>query len=748
MAIDKEACSGQTVGGLKRRRRRFPVASLYMTTMLLVASAVAPPVRAQSEAAADSSESSLRTIIVTATRRKTNIQQTPISIAVVSSQALQKSGALSYSDYLTMVPGVAFNSDARVDQIVIDGISQEIGARTDATTGAYIDDALVSEVDAGLADIGTFDLDRVEVLRGPQGTLFGSLAMGGVVRILTKKPQLGVLDGLFDTEVSDTAHGGGNYIGNLMMNMPLLGNKAAIRADITYGSDSGFVDNAVNGARDINRSGNEGIRLQALVQPTSRLSVLLAYKYFKNHEDYEPNQDIGLPRYTIARYFPELYTYKTSITSLTIDYDFDWATLTSATNYIDKTSSAAVDESVTIDPYVQPLTGIAIPTDAPLGLVYQYPDRLFTQEFRLVSKSSGPFNWIAGAWYSYAFPNNMQHFDQSLIPELAGVDLYTDASEIKKQQIAGYGQISYDLTKRLQVTAGTRVFTMKSSLHDLSNGFLNGGETTESSFYQQTSSVEKYAVNYQISHDNLVYIQASEGFRPGGPDGSAPLACAADLAALGYSSAPTQYGADKLWEYEVGSKNSLLGNRLIVDGSAYYIDWSQVQEVRNLQCGAQFTANSGNVTSKGFQMELKAEPVAGLQLSAGVAYSDAYFDTNLISVGIKKGDRTPLVPLWSGSTSAQYAFPLSESADAFVYGDYRYVGSELSDFAELPYTIRMAGYSLVDGRIGVNFGSNSLDLFAKNLLNRYAIILGASGPDATATILTPRTIGLEYQRRF
>ena len=747
MAIRKEASSGQAVGGPKRSRMRFPVVPLYMTTMVLVATS-APPVRAQSDTTAESSAGSLKTIIVTATRRKTNIQETPMSIAAVSSQALQNSGALNYSDYLTMVPGVAFDSDARVNQIVIDGISQELGARTDATTGVYIDDALVSEVDAGLADIGTFDLDRVEVLRGPQGTLFGSLAMGGVVRILTAKPQLGVLDGLFDAKVSDTSHGGGNYIGNLMMNMPLLGNEAALRADITYDSESGFIDNAANGAHDINSSGNEGIRLQALVKPSSRLSILLAYKYFKNHEDYEPSQDIGLPQFTIARYFPELYTYKTSITSLTIDYDFAWATLTSATNYIDKTSSASVDESLTIDPYVQPLTGITIPSNAPLGLVYQYPNRLFSQEFRLVSQSSGPFNWIAGAWYSYAFPDNNQHFDQSLIPQLQGIDLYTDNSKIRNQQIAGYGQISYDLTKRLQITAGTRVFTMKSSLHDLSNGLLNGGETTESQFYKQTSSVEKYAVNYQLSHDNLVYAQASEGFRPGGPDGSAPLSCAADLAALGYSSVPTQYNADNLWEYEVGSKNSLLGNRLIVNGSAYYINWSQVQEVRNLQCGAQFTANSGRVTSKGFQMELKAEPAAGLQLSAGVAYSDAYFDTSLLTVGIKKGDRTPLVPLWSGSASAQYAFPVSQGADAFVYGDYRYVGSELSDFAELPYTIRMSDYSLFDGRIGVNFGSNSVDLFAKNLFNKYAIILGSSGPDSTATIVTPRTIGLEYQRKF
>src|SRR6185437_2560654 len=231
----------------------------------------------------------------------------------------------------------------------------------------------------------------------------------------------------------------------------------------------------------------------------------LAYKYFRNHERYEPNQDISLPRFTIARYFPELYRYETSMASLTVDYDFGWATLTSATNYIDKTSSAARDESVAIDPYVEPLTGIAIPSRAPLGLVYVYPDRLFTQELRLVSQTGGPFNWIAGAWYSYAFPDNRQHFDQSFIPEVAGVDLYTDSSKIRKQQIAGYGQISYDLTKRLQVTAGTRVFTMRSNLHDFSNGLLNGGQTTESQFYKQTSSVEKYAINYQISRSSLVY---------------------------------------------------------------------------------------------------------------------------------------------------------------------------------------------------------------------------------------------------
>ncbi len=628
------------------KRNRYALLSSIACAGILLTGTAATAQTTKTDQATEAVPSS-DDIVVTATKQgNQTVQNVPLSISVISGETLLKQGAVSYRDYLTSLPGVSYQSNGGYkDKIAIRGVADAISSRTNSTTGIYIDEAPITEVDASLADIGTYDLDHVEVLRGPQGTLYGASSMGGTVRLITRKPDLVASSGEVNAAVDAVAHSGdiGRSVDGFI-NLPIRTDQLALRVTAGYRHTAGFIDNVAVNAKDVNSGDSEYVRAQLRYAPTDRLNVLLQYQYKHDKRNGNPDEDIALGNYSQLRYYPEYQNVFTSIYGLTVDYKLGGATITSATNYIDKHGDTLRQLQGDL-PDIQDVTGTTLKAGTGVGLIYSFPNRLFSQELRIASAQGKKLHWLVGAYYSNFSPNNLQR-EVVTGNQLPGVDLYTSATAITRTQIAAFGEVGYDITPRLTATVGLRAFQIKTRSYNITSGLLNGGVDDGPGLHSRDRSVQqRYNLQYRFDEDHQLYAQAAQGFRPGGPltSVSGPT-CRAELTALGYASLPASYAPDKLWNYEIGSKNSFLDRHLTVNASAYRIDWNQIQLAQNLACGQQFIANAGNARITGGELEVTARPLDGLNLSASVGYVDSEFRETNAQLRTVKGAPLPGVP--------------------------------------------------------------------------------------------------------
>jgi iron complex outermembrane recepter protein len=699
---------------------------------------------------ASATDVGLQEIVVTAQKRSERLSDVPASITAVTGASLQQAGAVSYGDYLNTVPGVSYASDGGfVDKIFIRGLSDSLSSQDASTTGIYLDEAPVTESTSSIGDIGTFDVNRVEVLRGPQGTLFGESSMGGTVRIITNKPDLNNYDALVSSTLSGTEHGGLNDDVDAMVNVPLIDGTLAVRAVVGYSHNDGFIDDIATGRKDVNDLKSQRARLLVQYDPIERLHILLSFNYIDRHQDFGPYQDLGLEQYQISRIVDEYAEYEMKLYGLTVNYDFDRATLTSATNYLDKLNSYARDVTGLFLPILQSAFTKPLPSGTGVGLYYDFPDKTFSEELRLASREAGPVRWLVGAYYSLFNPDQVQ-FSSSSAPITQNFNFYTDNTFLRLQQIAGFGELSYSPTSRLELTAGLRQYHIESGSDSVGMGLLNGGTTVSNVSITEVGHVAKYRVSYKLTPDNLLYAQAAQGFRPGGGIGEFQSTGVAALHALGYATPPTQYSPDSLWDYEIGSKNSFLSGKLTISGSVYYIDWKSIQLALNLSDGEQFISNAGKATSKGVELETAAYPLTGLELHLSAAYTDATFEQTSADIDTVAGAPLPNVPRWTYSLSSVYTHPLSAEVNGYVRADLNHVDSRINDLAGLPSgVVNEPGYTLLNLRCGAQFQGWDTALFVNNATNRVAILnTEFFNPPNYQTINTPRTIGVNVIKHF
>jgi iron complex outermembrane recepter protein len=700
---------------------------------------------------ASATDVGLQEIVVTAQKRSERLSDVPASITAVTGASLQQAGAVSYGDYLNTVPGVSYASDGGfLDKIFIRGLSDSLSSQDASTTGIYLDEAPVTESTSSIGDIGTFDVNRVEVLRGPQGTLFGESSMGGTVRIITNKPDLNNYDALVSSTLSGTEHGGLNDDVDAMVNVPLIDGTLAVRAVVGYSHNDGFIDDIATGRKDVNDLKSQRARLLVQYDPIEPLHILLSFNYIDKHQDFGPYQDLGLAQYQISRIVDEYSEYEMKLFGLTVNYDFDWATLTSATNYLDKINSYARDLTGLFLPILQSAFTTPLPPGTGVGLYYDFPNKTFSEELRLASREAGPVQWLVGAYYSLFNPYQDQ-FSTSNAPVTQNFNFYNSQNWLRLQQIAGFGELSYSPTSRLEFTAGFRQYHIESGDQNVGSGYLEGGSTvTSQEAVTETGHVAKYRISYKLTPDNLLYAQAAQGFRPGGAIGEFQSTGVAALHALGYATPPTQYSPDSLWDYEIGSKNSFLSGKLTISGSVYYIDWKDIQLALNLSDGEQFISNAGKATSKGFELETAAYPLTGLELHLSVAYTDATFGQTLADIDTIAGAPLPNVPRWTYSLSSVYTRPLSAEVNGYVRTDLNHVDSRINDLAGLPSgVVNEAGYTLLNLRFGVQCQGWDTALFVDNATNRVAILnTEFINPPNYQTINTPRTVGVNVRKKF
>jgi len=720
-------------------RSRLFVAGLMTSVCAL---ALADPAGAQT------APTEIGEVIVTATRHAERLQDVPASIQAIGGQDLQRAGAVDFADYGRTVAGVSFldNGPGR-SQIFIRGVSTggDVDTGKEATVGVYIDETPVSE-GSSQPDLKLYDIDRIEVLRGPQGTLYGSGSLGGTLRIITRQPEFGTLSGFVQGQVSGTQRGGTNESANGWINLP-MGEKVAVRAVAYAVHNDGFIDDAFGPPRkNINDEDTYGGRLAIRAQPTDALNLMLTGIYQKTESGAYERATDRFPDLVILQSAPEPFRDRYGVINLKVDYDLGFATLTSSTSAFDRRRYFEND----IDYF---LGALGLPQGvSPLT----YEAKAKAEELRLASNGKGRFRWVAGAFLS----DRDDDFHQTINPlgapppAMPGGNLFLAETHASTKQLAGFGEASLEVLPKLTATVGLRVSRTDRSVEAIKDGLFLGDRSVLRGDFKQTSTTPKFNLSYKPSDEVLLYIQAAEGFRIGGVNpGLPPCAttpgCTVDVG--------DTFGSDKLWNYEAGLKLQLLDRRVTLNMAAFYIDWKDIQLNVNRGDGFNGFLNAGTATSKGVEVEGQAQLTDYLRVGGQITYTDAKLGdlpASLADVAVP-GARLPDVARWNAAANAEWRKPLGSERTLYVRGDVQYVGDRASSLGPTSQTLK--SYALLNLRIGLEKGPYEVALFANNLTDERAQLdrvfnTGVLGGQPITldrvTINTPRTVGVVASRRF
>jgi outer membrane receptor protein involved in Fe transport len=739
----------------------------------------------------------LEEIVVTAQKRSEKLSKVPISIAVLGRAQLDKQGVRDIEDVARLVPGLHLQASDELGDtnISIRGIVSTAGAET---TGVYIDETPVQARQTVVASNPypeVFDLDRVEVLRGPQGTLFGAGSEGGNVRFITPQPSLSDYTGYFRSELGFTDGGApsgelGGAIGG-----PIVPDKLGFRVSIWDREDGGYIDriNPVTGEvadRNANSQNNIVARGAVLYRANEDLTIEPAIFFQQTRaEDRSYYWESVGPFNSLAQ-IPQPHVDNFVLPSLDVGYDFGPFTLKSISSYFRR----LVDD--TFDATSYELSGLlgggitlpGYPDYLSRGF-YQEGQRNWTQELRLTSNDEpgSRFSWVAGLYYQhnessvynsfeepfdevanylsisegYGPSNSLGYFGEAPVN---GKYSYLQSEQVTEIDQAAFGNLTYAVAPTIKASVGLRVARSGYLYRDFQDGPYGPGAPTDYRGSQnETPVTPRFALTWQATPDEMIYATVAKGYRIGGANESVlgVLACVPDLQSLGLKGdVPHTFASDSVWSYEAGIKGAFLNHRLVVDASIYWIDWSGIQQLVTLpRCGYYYTANLGSAASRGFDIEAEYTPVHGLVLSGNAGLTDARFtDTitenrNILS---RSGDSLA-TPEWTANAAVQQDFALPQGANGYARIDYEFAGpyyrtGSAGTFSYNPYTRDAPATNYVALRAGWRRHGWDVSLFINNALNsrpslyRYEDVLGSPGlRDIT---FRPLTVGLTAIQKF
>ncbi|HEX7853516.1 MAG TPA: TonB-dependent receptor [Sphingobium sp.] len=722
-------------------------------------------------------------IIVTAQKRSESIQTVPLSLTVLTQENLERRGVQSIYDLSRIAPSLAVTSSGPGENnLIIRGISSIAGSA--ATVGYYLDDtpiaassnaALLST--RGVIDPSALDVARIEVLRGPQGTLYGSSSMGGTVRYITNQPNLDKVEGRVKADLSGTEHGGFNWNLNGVINLPIVKDMVALRVAGYVRRDDGYIDRysidpnnylaAAPGAQrqnNVNTYETHGFRAALLIKPNDTLTITpsFLYQYSKlgTPFTFDATSSTDLSNPIQIRDIDETNTQKSWIANVAIKQEIgDTLELVSSTSYYHREVNL-IDDSSKVIPYF-----FGTPTVEPVAMYGSYTNKEFTQELRLSSNFKGPFQFIFGGYYhnvtapltsGIPFPSGYAY--RNTAPFNGFSTIYAGSRNARLQEYAAFGELTYKLTDTLTARVGARAFLVDQKFYQSGDGLLNGGFSDVFNTSHDSGVTPKVSLNWQATPTKMIYATASKGYRPGGPNNPAPASvCGSEVAGLGLSQGQlTAYNPDNLWNYEVGAKTSWLDKRLTVNGSVFYIDWSKVQQQIVLQCGFNITANFGKAVSKGGELEIEFRPIKQITLGGGFGYTDSTLSNDVPGTPAKAGDQLQYVPKWTGNASAEYADDITASLKGFVRADWTYLGPASFLYDKTSPFYRRDGFSIFNARVGLNpiRGPWEASIYVNNLLDKRGatdlpVAISADLPTTRRVALNqPRTVGVSLGYRF
>ncbi len=586
------------------------------------------------QAPAAQNPDTIETVVVTASRRSESVQNVPGQVTALTGDALAQIHAKSFEDFASYVPGLSFqNSGPTSDLIAIRGVTTG-GSQLSGAVGLYVDQVPVGASSSfGLAfqslSVNAFDMSRIEVLNGPQGTLYGSNALGGTIKYITTAPDLNAFSAMGEIEGSNTDHGSYSDGLRLMANLPIADGTAAIRVDGVQEFDSGYIDNPGRGWKNQGSSNSFNGRASFLWQVTPDIDVRVGV-FSQNIVGNGVNADFRDPatgRPIGGQYNQGFALQQPSAAQLTLysgvaDWNLNWATLTSVTGYQVNHGEYISDVSDVYNPLLSGVFGVL-----PYGLFVDTNTSKFTQEIRLASPDNDTFEWLIGGYYTsestlenidlrnYASPDHLFFGSAAFLGTLPSV----------YQEYAIFADGTYFVTDNFDVTLGIRYSDNTQHYQQLAHGVLVVPADPSLVTHENARSnqdVVTYLVNprWHINEDVMLYAKAASGYRPGGPN---------FVLALG-GGAPT-FQPDALWNFEIGEKATLLDKKLTLNADIYDIEWSSIQLTVN-NGGINQIENGGNARVKGAELQAAYQVNSALNLSFAAAYTDARLTTTAISV--------------------------------------------------------------------------------------------------------------------
>ena len=735
---------------------RFKYALLCGFASSLCTEAVVAQTAAQSAAASDTE---LAEVIVTATRRSESIQNVAGQVTALTSGTLDQINARDFNDFAAFVPGLSYASTGpSTNLLVIRGVTT--GSQLSSATGVYLDDIpLGASTSNGIGyqslNVNVFDLNRVEVLNGPQGTLYGATSLGGTVKYISNLPELKEFRIEAGAQVSSTEHGGINHAYTGMVNLPFGDGIGAVRIDGYQVYDSGYAKDPVYHRDNQGWDRSEGGRVSLLLQPTDELDIRLnastqhipsesANVGFRDPVTRQPTYgtyDQAYPTFQPSNYSLTLY-------SATVSYDMPWAALTSISGYQVNNGTSHTDNSLIYDAALAALGGGA----DPWSLSVDTTTKKFTQEVRLASHENSNFQWLVGSYLNNEKTDEIVDLFDFANPggTFFGLSPFTSFLPSTYREYAAYADGTVFITKQFELGLGVRYSKQRQAYEETVSGLLATGSAAVLTPPVATSdqSVMTYLINpkYHITDDVMVYARAASGFRPGGPN---------FVLSPGLGN-PT-FAPDRLWNYEIGEKSAFLDKRATLDFDLYDILWKDIQVTVN-NGGVNQLENAGIARVTGAELAFNYRVFSALTLGGSAAYTDARLTSSAPVIGVKTaGARLPLSPRYNFALVGTYTFNIVENYSGALNVTDRWVGERLAGFGTpISPQYQLASYNLTDLNLSVD-APHGLEygLFVRNIFDKAgevsaSVLANEYNPASPVPVVLaqPRTVGLSVKYKF
>lgn len=681
-------------------------------------------------------------IVVTANKREESLREVPQSVTAITDETLERLQANDFSDYVAQVPGLSVtggqpgNSRVTLRGLNTGGVASTVGVYVDETPFGS-SSSLVNAAALAL-DLDPFDVQRIEVLRGPQGTLYGANTLGGIIKFVTAAPEPGEFSGRLSGNYETTEGGDSSWSARAMLNLP-LGDQAAIRISALRRSEGGYIDDPSRGLEDVNGTETEGWRATFLLNATENMTIRLSAQeqtiesegtdsvaYYQNLQPVAGETDQFSP-FSVS----SDVTYR--ILNATLDWDLGWASLTSSTSYSELEQQHLEDGTLAFG--------------TPSFLDENIPQDKVTQEVRLASNGEGSLDWLLGFFYTRE--NGL--LDQEIFfgTPPGTVTGLTAVIDSEYEETAIFGGITYRFSPQFDIDVGVRYARNEQNM-------VQGGTAVSSGTQESSDTAVTYSIapRWRPTDNMMVYARFSTGYRPGGPNiFGAPTII------------PPTFDPDETVNYELGVKADLIDGVLRLDASVFHIDWTDIQ-LLVFDGAVAGNANGGGAQSQGFEWAATLTPTDNFTLVWSGAYTKAELtdDTDPIVVGGSDGDPLPYSPEWASTLDANYEWSVFGNASAYVGGTWRYVGEQSNGFPGVGGFLNgvsqqeLPSYNILDLRTGIDFEAFSVSLFAKNVTDERAITeFGGVGetlpdvalnPNGAAVLVRPRTVGVSLTARF
>lgn len=748
-----------SVSGSRVILRRADVGSVDPQPSESMALARVDPAASESSSAAPSQSAGegIEEIIVTAQKREEKLRDVPISISAVTGAQLERRGASRISDYAGYIPALNFSVGDRPGQgeIILRGVTTATSPA--AATAVYVDEVPTTTHGTWGAngykplDLFPYDLERVEVLRGPQGTLYGDSTIGGLIKYVTRQANADGFSAAVGVEGMSISGGesvGGSVRG--MVNIPVSPGLLGVRLSAFAQQTPGYITNIANGDKGINEMRQRGGRLAARLTPNDALSVEAQWLHTELETD-------GLAETLLASGTkrPLYGDYKGSspirepsdqgfdLVAATVRYDFGPVNLTSVSSYSKATNDPINDLTTFFGSLIPMLTGGAI-NDGLVAAHLPVTNEKYTQELRLASALDQRITWLIGGYYSREDTDSRARYvplfaDGTPITDL--LEFYDEHVKNRYTDFSFFGNATFNVTDRWEVSAGVRHSRITEDFHDRLVGLLLSGSPTVPYFddieTNDRATTWSLGARYVASDDLMVFARAASGFRAGGINYTWP-------------GAQKRFDPDSMVSYEVGIRADFLDDRVTTDLTVYYLDWTDLFILAYTQDEFQFgyQTNGGKAAGLGMEFTATVRPMRGLTLTATAACSGLKARESLPTLGAEDGDRTPNSPAWSGSLAADYVLPLTDRWNVSLGGGVRIASHTYSLFIHDPQTMRISSYEAIDLNAGVSNDRWTFRGYVKNLTNEDTLLSLGTRSQARGVQMQPRTVGVAVDLRF